>query len=255
MHRSRTRRFAASSVLGAALAAALPVAPAGADLAAQDAGAAAGIVLPARRPAGDHRAGPPELPDRAADVRPLTLEVRIVRSPRDGRERAAHQVISRTADRVHLRFEDGDEWLFARNPVDPRRVSGLRIEHARRTIVEHEESDLRNRLGVRGWADVLLLGLDVESLAGLEPTGRTRTIRGIRFVERLSQRADASVRHVWWAPEQALPHSFVVSDPAGTSRVKVERLRAGVDSALLRAPSLRFPSYRVVDLAEYLEGR
>ena len=47
-----------------------------------------------------------------------------------------------------------------RNSVDPRRVSGMLIDHASRSIVVHEESDLRSRLGIDGWAEALLLGLD-----------------------------------------------------------------------------------------------
>jgi hypothetical protein len=154
-----------------------------------------------------------------------------------------------------MTFADGREWLFERNPLDPRRVSGQLIVHARRTIVLHEASDLRNMLGVNGWADVLMLGVDSGAVSGLKPTGRTRMIGSVRFVRLTSQGQEARISDIWWSREHALPGGFVVRDRAGLTRVSVDRLRTGVNAELLRAPSSRFPEYEVVDLAEWLEGR
>ncbi len=48
----------------------------------------------------------------------------------------------------------GPDWLFVRNPVDPRRVSATMIDHRARLLVEYDESELRNAGIARGWADV-----------------------------------------------------------------------------------------------------
>lgn len=164
------------------------------------------------------------------------------------------QTVSRTRDRIHIAGGGGREWLFERNVVDPRRVSGLLMDHRTRTIVLHEESELRNMLGVNGWADVLLLGLDASALHGLEPTGHTRTMAGLRFVKQSTEQKNVPISEVWWNQDQALPSASVIVDATGSTRVSVERLRAGVNADLLRSPSSRFPDYKVVDLAEWLEG-
>lgn len=215
-----------------------------------------GIVLirPARRAPDAPPAPPHELPPAAGRVKPLTLDVVVHRQTKGGRAHRVHQTVSRTTDRIHIVVGGGREWLFERNPVDPRRVSGLLIDHATRTIVLHEESDLRNRLGVNGWADVLMLGLDADVLGRLEPTGRTRTLSGIRFVKQAAGDKDARTSDVWWSREQALPSAFVIRDAAGSMRMSIERLRAGVNVDLLQSPPSRFPAYKAVDLAEWLEA-
>ncbi len=99
---------------------------------------------------------------------------------------------SPTITRVHATASDQREWLFEQNSVDPLRVTGFQVVHAAQTIVVYEDSDLRNWLGLRGWADVIAMG-----------------------------------------------------DSGG--------LRRSADPLTLRHPTLRFPRYRVVDLAEWLE--
>ena len=47
------------------------------------------------------------------------------------------------------------EWLFERNRIDTRRVTASVVEHAEKTIVLYGESDVRNLLGLNGWAEVL----------------------------------------------------------------------------------------------------
>jgi len=146
-----------------------------------------------------------QLPAELWNVAPATITL-LVHERAAGRKSAVKHVVSRTSDRVHLALPDGREWLFTRNALDPRRASGFLVHHGRRAIVVHEESDLRNWLGIRGWVDVLALG-----------------------EETASPRSDLTVR------------------------VVRESVRPGVDGSLLRAPSERFPDYRVLDLAEWLE--
>lgn len=212
------------------------------------------LVRPLRRPP-DVPAAVPELPAGARHVKPLTLHVVVHRRTAQARPQVVRQTISRTSDRVHVTAGAGREWLFERNSLDPRRVSGFLIDHGRRTIVEHEESDLRNSLGVNGWAEVLLIGLDPAALGHLTATREARTLAGMRFVRHVPEQKDAALSEVWWNEHQALASAFTIRDAGGTTRTFLERLRGGVDTELIRSPALRFPAYNVVDLPEWLEGR
>jgi hypothetical protein len=212
------------------------------------------FVPPTRRAPEAPPAQPPELPSAGEHVTPLTLELVTRHQPGKAATNRVRQTVSRTRNRIHIAFGDGREWLFERNLIDPRRVSGWLIIHGSRTIVLHDESELRNRLEVKGWADVLMLGLDPSVLRQLKPTGQARTINGIRFVKQAPLDENARVSDVWWSEEHALPSAFVISHGTGSTRISVTRLRAGVTADLLTSPTSRFPAYRMVDLAEWLEG-
>jgi hypothetical protein len=188
-------------------------------------------------------------------VKPLTLSAVIHAAPATGPAHTLRQTITRTADRIHVAADDRREWLFERNAIDSRRVSAALVEHASRVIVLYEESDLRNRLGIRGWADVLSLGFDPRILKGLTATEEVRSHSGIRFLRYAAGGMNASTQEVWWSDEQALPSAFVTRDDAGVTRFSIERIRGGVDAPLLQHPAFRFRAYRVVDLADWLERR
>lgn len=87
----------------------------------------------------------PPLPADADRIPPQTLEVVLP---------AGLHTIVRTPGRILVAHRER-EWLFERNVLDPRRASATLVEHASRAIVVYEESDLRNLLGLNGWADVL----------------------------------------------------------------------------------------------------
>jgi hypothetical protein len=89
----------------------------------------------------------PPLPADADHVQPTTMDVVL-----DGH--AGH--VLRTTQRILVATEKR-EWLFQRNSLDPRRVSATIVEHSAKAIVQYEESDLRNLLGINGWAEVLNL--------------------------------------------------------------------------------------------------
>lgn len=211
------------------------------------------FVRPARRAATDTPAPLRDLPSEADQVTPLTLDVTIRRTTHGGATDTVRQTVSRTRDRVHLMVA-GREWLFERNPLDRRRVSGWLIAHADRTIVLHEESDLRHRLGLHGWADVLMLGFDRGVLSRFTPTDQVRTLSGIRFTKFIAPDRASVVSEVWWSAEHVLPSALVSRDVAGQTDVSIDHLRAGVDAERLTSPTQRFPAYQVVDLAEWLEG-
>jgi hypothetical protein len=212
------------------------------------------LVLPTRRAPDAPPAQPPLLPDGAEHITPLTFEAIVRRQPAAGPAQTVSQSISRTVDRVHVATSDGREWLFERNTRDPRRVSGYLVEPAARAIIVYEESNLRNALGIRGWADVLMVGFDPTLLDGLRRTGTTRTIEGIRFVRYEPARGATSTREAWWSDDELFASSFVRRDDTGSTRFAVKRVQLGVDAALLQLPPVRFPAYRVVDFADWLEG-
>ena len=139
-----------------------------------------------------------ELPPDADLVEPQTLEIVTRVQPIGGNAETWRETVTRTVERIHL-LSPGREWLFVRNAKDPRRVSGTLVDHAERTVVHYDESDLRNLLGMNGWADALRLGF--------EPG------------------------------------------------FNVERRAGSVNRALLRNAAERFPEYKVVDIAEWLERR
>jgi len=101
-----------------------------------------------RRTPDDPPPPPPDLPPGAERVTPLTVEVRVELQRTEAETRTIRQTFTRTADRIHL-ASNNEEWLFVRNAKDARRVTGFFIEHASRTVVVFEESDLRNMLGIR----------------------------------------------------------------------------------------------------------
>ena len=211
------------------------------------------VVSPTRRAPAPTLVAPPSLLPGAQTIRPLRFDVVTRHKPRKGRASEHRQTVSRTNDRVHMRT-DSTEWLFERNPVDPRRVSGLLVDHATRTIVMHEESDLRNALGVKGWADIIMIGFDAGALEHLQPRPEWHTKGGIAFRKHVSVSGNAGVSEVWWSHEHVLPLGFVLRDTNGTTQVSLERVTTVVEDALLRPPSTRYPQYKVVELSDWLEG-
>ncbi len=181
-------------------------------------------VMPVRKGGAPVPRTLPALPPGADRVTPLTLQVRITtRAP--GRVTERRQTVTRTVDRVHIVNGDagataagGVEWLFERNPVDPRRASATYVSHAAKTIVVYSDSDLQTMLGIPGWAHVLTMGVDPSVLGTITPSSTPRTI-------------DA---------------------PDGT-RLVIERASATVALQLVQPADLRFPGYRVVNLADWLE--
>jgi hypothetical protein len=153
---------------------------------------------------------------------------------------------------VHVAPSEGPEWLYERNPVDTSRVSGLLIDHTTKTIVFYSDSDLRNMLAIPGWAHVIALGFDPALLAGSKPSHDVRTIDDMPFTRFRIGAGDQS-QDVWWNAEQLLPATFVKRDHEGSIRYAVERIRRAIDENVLRPPASRFPDYRSVDLADWLE--
>jgi hypothetical protein len=210
------------------------------------------LLIPARRSPASPPTAPPALPAAAEKVTPLTLETQ-VRRQAGKRVESIRQTVTRTADRVHTVSSDGREWLFERNSRDGRRGFGTLIDHPNRALILYDESDLRNMLGIRGWAQVLSLGFDHELLEDLQRKTVTRTIDTLRVVRHATDRKDVELREVLWSETDFLPGGFTSMQGGASLQFSVQRIRAGVDAALLRPAAERFPAYRVIDLAEWLE--
>jgi hypothetical protein len=212
------------------------------------------VVTPERRTLD---AGPPvpapALPPAAARIDALTIDITTVREPASGAPFT--KTITRTADRVHIRGGDGREWLFEQNTVDPRRVSGFLIDHTLRTIVLYADSDLRMLMGIRGWTDVVLLGFDVSMLGRYTPTRDSQWIGGVRFVRYAAVAEGTPPPQVWWSEDQLLPREVVATDPAGRTRTTILDVRAGIDRSLIEPAARRYPAYRVMSVADWLEHR
>jgi hypothetical protein len=203
-------------------------------------------VLPERRPMAPLLPAPPALPAGADRVVPLTLRVTVRKPGPDGRARDVKQTVIRTVDRVHVAAEGGGEWLFERNPVDPRRVSGHFIIHRARTIVFYTDTDLHHMLGIPGWAHVLTLGCDLRERV---------TGAGVRIVSGLPFARVASTPPAWWNAEHLLPAECASGDGPRTARVIVNGISRTVDGGLLAPPSARLAGYNAVDLADWLEDQ
>ncbi len=177
-------------------------------------------VMPVRKGAPPAPLALTPLPPGAERVTPLTLHLRVT-TRASGRVRERRQTMTRTFDRVHVVNSDvasaasGVEWLFERNPVDPRRASATYVAHAAKTIVVYSESDLLTMLGIPGWAHILTMGVIPVDVT---PSSSPRTFAA----------------------------------PDGTQLV-IERASALVDPQLVRPAEARFPGYRVVNVADWLE--
>ena len=159
------------------------------------------------------------------------------------------ETIARSVDHVHIeRADEAVEWLFIRNPRDPRRVAARWVDHAQRVIVEYDESELRSAGIARGWADIAALGARFDVVAALAPTGRAQQEAGLSFVE-LAPSGGVGPR-LWWSEEVALA---LPSEPGESPALL--RLRRGVDAELFRDPRRRFPAYVALDVADYRERR
>lgn len=224
---------------------------AGSD-AVPDAALPAAIELPARssRP-GERVAGSPDVPPEASVIPALSFRVDIVRRGPGVDERLS-QLVRRTAAGIHIvPTTGGMEWYFEPNPVDPRRATGYLIDHAARQIVTYHDSDLRNQLGLRGWADILTMRVDLEALRHLEPTGERQALLGTSFTRRIATTSSQSgLRDVWWSDAWLMPRRLVVDDRGTTVTTEVEELAALDPGTPPSSPLTSHPTYTRLDAAD-----
>jgi hypothetical protein len=130
------------------------------------------------------------------------------------------------------------------------------IDHQQRLLVTYDESELRNALGIRGWLDVLTLGFDAATLTDMHKTTESRAVHGVVAIRFTSSRSGALDADVWWSQTDLLPVKITTSEPKGPSvvRLVVTGIERSVNEALLKSPSTRFPAYREIGYADWLEG-
>lgn len=197
----------------------------------------------------------PDVPRSLANAPAVTLEIE-TRELGDRRAPVTHKTVTRTAERVHVSLgSKAPEWLFVRNAKDPRRMSATLADHDHRTLVEHDESELR-MLGLgRGWADIVGLGVEPEALVELQPTGRKQLLSGISFAElRASAESKSTTRELWWSDEAAAPLRIMAERGPARLETRVRSLRRQVDPLLLRNLRERYSGYKVMDVADYREA-
>lgn len=213
--------------------------------------AALAFEAPTRSSNRPRPAAPPELPPLLTQPPRLTVALEF-RSNALGSATGQVKTITRGADRVHVRWADANsEWLFVRNPRDPRRVSGTLVDHQRRAIVEYDESELRMGRVARGWADIAGFGVPPEIFAKWQATGRHDTFAGYEFKEMMipTQTRDG-VQTILWSDAAVAPLCISM---VGGSEIVARSFAREVDEAVLQRPERRFPSYRVFDVADYRE--
>jgi hypothetical protein len=215
---------------------------------------AAPLLSPTRRSPAPPALEPPALPVGGDAIPATTFELATVRRAGEGPETHRTDSVVRTERRVSLvAMGGGEEWLFERNSVDPRRVAAYRVDHARGQILVYDESDLRVRLQLRGWTDVLTMRFPREVLGTLRGTGEREERAGATF-ERYVGREDGGIVEVWWSDTLLLPLRLTVYEAGARTTSLVEGLVSGVADSLLAErladPRLRFPSYLVLDVAD-----
>ncbi|MGC4067130.1 MAG: hypothetical protein QM784_21320 [Polyangiaceae bacterium] len=196
----------------------------------------------------------PVVPAQYESLRPVSLRLETT-IEENGRVLHQRKRVMRTSQFVSVKPEGvAHEWWFARNQRDPRRVSGILVEHQRRAIVEYDESELRTLGIARGWLDVVSLGMGADALNGLTDTGETQMALGLDFREWSEKSGTQAPRNfVLWNGTESLPLRTRSRTQAGFIEQRLLEVRFDVDTSQLREPRERFPEYRVMDVADFRE--
>lgn len=196
------------------------------------------------------------MPASANDVPPMVFTVVTTRTDEHGTRRVSKQTVTRTIDRIRL-VPDGSqrEWLFERNPVDPRRISGYLIDHRARQILVHQESDLRNREQLRGWADAWFMRFEPRQLSGMRRTKETVAIGGATFARYIGGGASGEAEEVLWSDRYLLPGQLTFREAAVVTISRIENLKFPSRTPDLGDPRALYPQYQVLDLADVGDDR
>ncbi len=199
---------------------------------------------------------PPPVPPGAEALTPIRFTVTTTWAGVGGK-RTTSQRVTRTADRVHLALQGTrKEWLFERNPLDRRRVSGYLIDHASREILTYQESDLRNEQQLRGWADALMMRFDLAVLPRLRRTNQHEVALGATSTRYVAQELSGDgVIEVWWSDTLLLPLRLKVRQQGALVSAVVDHLEPAVSLTLLADPRMRLATYDTLDVADSRERR
>lgn len=213
------------------------------------------VVLPDRSPRPDAPASQlPEVPAGMDGLRPLFATIAVTQDP-DGESRERLRLLTRSDDRVHVKFVgQGQEWLFIRNPVDGRRLTGKLVDHAKRVVLTYQETDMLVNGVARGWVDAMTGGIPIDALDGLVPTNETIERHGMTFRRYVPATAEeADLTELWWCEQYFLPLLAIRSTPAGEWRQEIRALTATPDADVLVDPEERFPDYLAMDVVDWRE--
>jgi hypothetical protein len=211
--------------------------------------------IPERQPDSARRVvEPPEVPEHLENLNPLTATIRVRVESENGPIESIRSVV-RTPDRVYVNYQDqGQEWLFIRNPRDGRRVSGQLVDHREESVLFFYEQDLSNAAIVRGWADVVSMGISVEQMI---PTGDTQRHYGMdfqRYVDKAPENPGGiPTMEIWWSQEQALPWKIRRTNGTGSWVQEIVELDWATDSTLLEETAGRYPQYEALDVVDWRE--
>jgi hypothetical protein len=222
---------------------------------------------------------PPEVPENLENLDPLTatIQVRVelengsaeTGSAEAGSAEAGSiesletesietiRSVIRTPSRVYVNYLDqGQEWLFIRNPRDGRRVSGHLVDHREAAVLFFYEQDLANADIVSGWGDAVSMGISVDHLI---PTGEFQRHHGLdfqRYVEEVPESPGGNpATEVWWSQEQALPWKVSQTNGSASWVQEIVELDWTIDSTLLAEPAGRYPQYEALDVVDWREKR
>lgn len=194
----------------------------------------------------------PEIYQQLDSVK-ITLSVRI--SGHDQTEEL-QRTIMRTSDKVYMSYlGQGQEWLFEKNPMDTRRVSGQLIDHRQAHVLLYHESELHNFGIVSNWTDVVTLGVKLDVLESMTSTGNTETFEGIQFLHYRSEARETGdpATEIWWSEAKALPLRIIRREGGTTWTQELSSLDWSTEENLLTEPAKRFPEYPVMDYVDWQE--
>ena len=198
---------------------------------------------------------PAEIPEAMDQAEAVTLEV-VMTLGNGEHAQEVQQVITRTSDRVHVDFvEQGQEWLFVRNPLDGRRATGWLTDHTLGVVLEYQEADLADEEYGRGWFEVMAMGVPAEWLEAMRATGEKVTLVGVEC-ERYVRPGESKSRlpdEMLWDDARQLPMRIVYRKPEGEWRQEVWAIRTSIDEAELHAPRDRYHAYMSMDAVDYRE--
>ncbi len=197
------------------------------------------------------------VPENLATLPPLAGEL-LITNPNLDSPHPLRRRFQRNGNTVYLEYLDqGQEWLFRQNPIDHRRLSALLIDHREKMILQYEMFDLQEIGITPSWADAFALGVRIDILNVLHPTGQTRDESGIHFEQFVSSRVENHPdpgMEIWWSTLNYLPLRVIEpGQDQNAIEMQVVNLSHTIDPDLFRNPTDRFPDYPIMDLADWRE--
>lgn len=199
---------------------------------------------------------PPAIPEVTTGMDKLPAMTITAEIKRQNKNTTHHfiRIITRTKNRLHVSYkQQGQEWLFTRNPVDGRRAFGQLIDHPNSVILDYPDSDLADAGVGNGWSEIITMGIPQDFIKKLQPTGKTETRYGIVFKQYIRKNSNVSankqVDEIWWNSKYFLPLRIIRDN--GSWIQELTAIRFEINQDVLQAPHSRFPTYSSFDKADW----